>query len=111
MPRRRTVAVREAAARGEAVEMHLPPDQDLTPWLHDPAIFAEDEGDRLEMQQVVEPDVRTIKLDNLVPPIRFPLGKAEIPDNYLELLRDVLDACATAPTSVSISSAMPIPCR
>jgi flagellar motor protein MotB len=87
-----TVGVRETAARGEAVEMHLSPDQALTPWLQDPSIFDEDEGDRLEMQQVVEPDVTTIKLDNLVPPIRFPLGKAEIPENYLEMLRDVLNS-------------------
>jgi flagellar motor protein MotB/predicted porin len=84
-------AVRETATRGEAVEMHLPPDQNLTPWLHDPVIFAEDDGDRLELRQVVEPDIKTIKLDNLVPPIRFALGKAEIPDNYLELLRGVLE--------------------
>lgn len=84
------MAVREASSRGEAVEMHLDPDQALTPWLHDPAIFAEDEGDRVELQQVVEPEVTTIKLDNLVPPIRFPLGVAEIPENYLEMLREVL---------------------
>ena len=86
------LSVREAAARGEAVERHLPPDHDLTPWLHDPAIFEEDTGDRLEMQPVVEPDVKTIKLDNLVPPIRFALGKAEIPENYLERLREVLES-------------------
>jgi len=85
-----TAGVRDTSSRGEAVEMHLDPDQAVTSWLHDPAIFAEDEGDRVELQQVVEPDVTTIKLDNLVPPIRFPLGVAEIPENYLEMLREVL---------------------
>jgi flagellar motor protein MotB len=84
--------VRETAARGEAVEMHLTPDQPFKSWIHDPAIFSEDQGDRVEMRQVVEPEVTTIKLDNLVPPIRFPLGVAEIPENYLELLREVLNS-------------------
>ncbi|MBE0599230.1 MAG: OmpA family protein [Desulfuromonadales bacterium] len=80
----------EAAARGQAVERHLSLDQPLTPWFHDPAIFEDDGSDRLELRQEVEPDVKTIKLDNLVPPIRFALGKAEIPEEYLEKLRDVL---------------------
>ena len=40
--------------------------------------------------QVVEQVVKTVKLDNLVPPILFPLGKAEIPENYLKLLRGAL---------------------
>ncbi len=84
--------VRETDATGEAVEMHLPTDQSFTPWIHDPAIFEEDEGDRTEMQEVAEQDVKTIKLHNLVPPIHFGLGEAEIPDNYLKLLRDVLDS-------------------
>ncbi|MEN8135068.1 MAG: OmpA family protein [Thermodesulfobacteriota bacterium] len=84
-------AVREADAGGETVEMHLPTDQVLTPWIHDPAIFEVEEGDRMEMREVVEQDVKTFKLDNLVPPIRFAQGKAEIPEDYLELLRDVLE--------------------
>ena len=71
--------------------MHLPVDQPLTPWIHDPAIFEKDEGDRTEIREVIEQDAKTIKLENLVPPIHFGLGEAEIPDNYLELLRDVLD--------------------
>ena len=82
--------VRETDARGEAVEMHLPVDQSITPWIHDPAIFEKDEGDRTEMRKVVEQDFKTIKLDNLVPPIHFGLGEVEITENYLKLLRDVL---------------------
>ena len=48
--------------------MHLSPDQEFTPWLLDPSIFDEDQGDRIELRQVVEPEVNTVKLDNLVPP-------------------------------------------
>ena len=72
--------------------MHLPTDQSLTPWIHDPAIFEKDEGDRTEMRKVVEQDFKTIKLDNLVPPIHFGLGDIEITENYLKILRDVLDS-------------------
>ena len=72
--------------------MHLPVDQSTSSWIHDPAIFEKDEGDRTEMRKVVEPDFKTIKLDNLVPPVYFGLGKVEITENYLKLLREVLDS-------------------
>ena len=84
--------VRETAARGEAVEMHLPVEQTFTPWIHDYAAFAAAQGDRLEMRQVMEPDVKTIKLENVVPPIHFRLGEAEIPEDYLVQLREVLNS-------------------
>ena len=84
--------VRETDAHAEATERHLPGDASLTPWVHDPAIFEENEGDRTEMREILEQYVRTIKLDNLVPPIHFGLGEAEITANYLKLLRNVLDS-------------------
>ncbi len=83
--------VRETHVRGEAAEMHLPADRPLTPWVHDPAIFEKDEGDRKEQREVVERKVTTVKLDNLVPPINFGLGQIEITGDYLKMLRDVLD--------------------
>ena len=72
--------------------MHLPADQSITSWIHDPAIFENDEGDRTEIRKVVEQEFKTIKLDNLVPPIHFGLGEVEITANYLILLQDVLDS-------------------
>lgn len=72
--------------------MHLPGDQSFTPWIHDPAILEKDEGDRTEMRDGVEQEVKTIKLANLVPAIHFGLGEAEITENYLKMLRDVLDS-------------------
>ena len=83
--------LRETTGPGRATEMHLPADQSLTPWIHDPALFEADEGDRTEIRTVVEPDVKTIKLDNLVPPIHFGLGEVQITRDYLDLLQDVLD--------------------
>jgi flagellar motor protein MotB len=84
--------VRETDAPGEAAEMHLPVDQSFKSWIHDPAIIKNDEGDRTEMRKVVKQDVKTIKLDNLIPPIHFGSGEAEIPENYIKRLRDVLDS-------------------
>ncbi len=85
-------SAQEAGTRGESVEQHLSTDINYTLWTHDPASFDADQGDRIDTEQVVIPVVRTVKLDNLVPPILFPLGVAEIPDNYLMLLRGVLDS-------------------
>jgi flagellar motor protein MotB len=88
----RETGVRESGTPGEATEIHLPADQSLTPWIHDSEIFEEDEGDRTEIREVVEQDLKTIKLDNLVPPIHFGLGEAQITQDYLDLLQDVLDS-------------------
>lgn len=82
---------RVVASRGETDEMHLPSDEPFRPWILDSSIFEEDQGDRTEMRQVVEKDVKTIKLANLVPPIRFREGEAAIPESYLHKLRKVLE--------------------
>jgi flagellar motor protein MotB len=47
-------------------------------------------GDTLEKQQVLEKVAKTVKLQNVVPPIRFGSGKAEIPPEYIGLLRNIL---------------------
>ncbi len=83
---------REAATCGETTETHLPKDRAFTPWLLDPSVFAEDQGDRTERRQVAERDVKTIKLTNVVPPIRFRQGEADIPEEYVALLRRVLES-------------------
>ncbi len=82
---------REASAIGETTEQHLPKDQPFSAWLLDPSIFAQDQGDRTEKRRVPEKDVKTVKLTNVVPPIRFRTGEADIPAEYVNLLRDVLD--------------------
>jgi len=83
--------VRETAVCGEAAERHLPTDRTFTPWILDPSIFDEDQGDRVEVRQVVEPEVKTVKLANVIPPVHFALGEAKIPEGDLEVLRGVLD--------------------
>ncbi len=83
---------REAATFGETTEMHLPKDRAFFPWLFDPSVFAEDQGDRTELRQIAEKKVKTIKLANVVPPIRFRQGEADIPEEYVTLLRGVLES-------------------
>ncbi len=82
---------RDSNAQGVAAERHLPADEPATPWIHDPNIFNEAAGDRTEKRAVTEQAATTIKLENLVPPIHFGLGEADIPEDYIALLRDVLD--------------------
>ncbi len=83
--------VRESSSSGAAVESHLPSDASLLPWIHDPDIFKEEEGDQTELREVVEQDVKTVKLENVVPPIHFGLGATEIPEDVIQTLRTVLD--------------------
>ncbi len=47
-------------------------------------------GDTLEKQQVMQKVAKTVKLQNVVPPIRFGSGKAEIPPEYVGMLRNIL---------------------
>ena len=83
---------KEAATCGVTTEMHLSKDTAFTPWLLDPSVFEEDQGDRTELRQVAEKKVKTIKLTNVVPPIRFRQGEADIPEEYVTLLRGVLES-------------------
>ncbi|MEA3361699.1 MAG: OmpA family protein [Thermodesulfobacteriota bacterium] len=84
--------VREASVYGQSTEMHLPSDQPSTPWALDPSIFDEDQGDQVEVRQVVEADIKTVKIVNLIPAIHFREGDAEIPENYLTRLREILES-------------------
>ena len=44
-----------------------------------------------EVKKVIEQNANTVKLENVVPPIQFKSGQADIPENYVTLLRGVLD--------------------
>ena len=77
--------------RGEAVERHLPGEIKPTQWAHDPNLLSTQAGDRFEVQEVEAEQLETIKLVNLVPPIRFAVGVAEIPDSTVAELRTILE--------------------
>lgn len=69
-------------------EQHLTTDENLTEWkLTD----VEQVEDKLEKKNVLEQEVITKKLKNVVPPILFKSGQADIPSSYIALLRSVLN--------------------
>jgi flagellar motor protein MotB len=76
---------------GEGVERHLSSDEPVNQWVHDPAVYANEAGDRFEVREVVGEALETVKLTNVIPPIRFESGVADIPQEYVDLLRKVLD--------------------
>ena len=73
----------QAAGAQEAVERHLPSDGPFLQWAQDPELLASEAGDRLEQREVLAEQVETVKLKNVVPPIRFESGVAEIPPSYI----------------------------
>ena len=81
----------DEAKPGEQVEQHLSPDQKPRQWSQDPKQLDSEQGDRLEVRQVAAQKVETVKLKNVVPPIRFESGVAKIPAGYVEKLAKVLE--------------------
>jgi flagellar motor protein MotB len=79
-------------SRGEAVERHLPGDRTFTQWVLDPNVVNTSGGDRFEAREVAAEELETVKLTNLVPPIRFEVGVAEIPDATVVELRRILES-------------------
>jgi len=83
--------VRESGGVGEGVEQYQGADASYTPWVLSDGKEAEARGDRLETRQEVAQEVRTLKLQNVVPPIRFESGEAAISEEYIAQLREVLE--------------------
>ena len=77
---------------GEAVERHLPGDQPFTQWVHDPELLETEAGDRFELRQVAGETLETVKLTNVIPPVRFESGVADIPAKHVELVRKALES-------------------
>lgn len=84
------IEVRETPTLGEAVEKQLPIDREFTPSVKDVSGDKETSGDRIETKKVIEKIVKTIKLQNVVPPIHFESGDSKIPDEYIEKVRSIL---------------------
>ena len=81
----------DTAEPGEPVERHLSGDQTFRQWSQDPDLLDSERGERLEVRQVVGEEVETVKLKNVVPPIRFESGVAQIPPDYVDKLARVLE--------------------
>src|SRR5690349_21429045 len=55
--------------RGEAVERQLPGEVTFTPWVRDPAQLSANGGDRIELRQIPQEQLETVKLANVVPAV------------------------------------------
>ena len=76
---------------GENTERILDVEQPENQWTQDPELLALDRGDRLEEREVLSEKTKTVKLKDVVPPIRFESGVSDIPASSIDKLRDVLD--------------------
>ncbi|MEM9173913.1 MAG: OmpA family protein [Myxococcota bacterium] len=75
---------------GQVAERHLPNDEPTTLWALDPEEATETTSDRLESRATVEEAFETIKLKDVVPPIRFESGRVDLPEAVVETIRDRL---------------------
>ncbi len=75
---------------GEGVERHFTGDEPLTPWTQDAGYLEQLQGDSLETREVEAEALETVKLTDLVPPIRFESGIADIPASTVTELADIL---------------------
>jgi len=77
---------------GENTEKNIPPDEVFTLWIQDETFFKPKQEDRVEVKQVLEKSAKTFKLKNVVKPIRFGSGQADIPQEYVTKLKNILDS-------------------
>ena len=75
---------------GESVERHLSSDVDFMQWVQDPDRLAVDESDAIETRETLEDGLETIKLRNVIQPIYFETGVAQIPEGTVETLDEIL---------------------
>ena len=76
---------------GEAAERHLSLDGPHTKWVQDPERVDTELGDSIEMRETMVDALETIKLSNLVPPVHFQTGVADIPETTVASLADILE--------------------
>jgi flagellar motor protein MotB len=84
-------SVSETSTLGQAVEKQAGADGPRTLWMQGGDTDGK-QGDKVEVKKIVEKAVKTVKLQNVVPPVHFASGEAVIPQGYVERLRGVLDS-------------------
>jgi len=82
--------ITDAGSPSENTEIHLPVEVKPEVWKQEKEIAVTDESKNVELKKVLQQNIKTLKLENVVPPIQFESGKAHIPENYVDLLRDIL---------------------
>lgn len=81
----------DETSMGEAVERHLTNDIDFTQWVLDPSRLATEASDEIGTRETLEDGLETVKLGNVVAPILFETGVAQIPEGTVEALGEILD--------------------
>jgi len=81
----------DAGLPPESTENHLIINAETKSWAQESEAVKKQEIKKTEVKKVLVQHANTIKLENVVPPIEFKSGKADIPENYVKLLRDILD--------------------
>lgn len=81
----------DEVSMGEPVERHLTNDIDYSEWVQDPDRLATEASDKIETREIVEDALETIKLSNVVAPILFESGIAQIPAGTVEALSEILN--------------------
>ena len=76
---------------GEAVEKHMTHSGAMKQWVQDPERVATEMGDTLETREKVVESLETVKLANLVAPIRFESGVVNIPETTVDALGAILE--------------------
>ena len=82
--------VKDTGTPAEDTEKHLIIDSETKKWIQQTESHKEEEK-KVEVKKVLIQSANTVKLENVVPPIQFKSGQADIPENYVELLRGILD--------------------
>lgn len=75
---------------GANLEKQLDSDLRLTPWKQDDSVYQK-QKDKVEVKKETKQHFVTKKLTNVVPPIHFASGEADIPKEYIEKLRQILN--------------------
>jgi len=78
----------ETSRLNNNTEQHLPLDTPFIPWQQQ--IEESSEEETFELKKVLQKTAKTKKLKNVVPPILFKSGKADIPEEYVDKLREIL---------------------
>ena len=81
----------ERTVSQENTEKQLIIDNQTKQWVQESESLKKEQEKKTEIKKILVQNTDTVKLENVVPPIQFKSGKADIPENYVELIRDVLD--------------------
>lgn len=82
--------VKNIASSVDNTEKQLIINKQTRQWAQETNLSVKEEK-KTEVKKVLIQNATTVKLENVVPPIQFKSGQADIPENYVELIRDVLD--------------------